>query len=107
MYLMIQFLYIELKNIIVSDIFFSNSTIISLLPVPQLHAFLFVSNTFVSNARLKSGKNQVNTKQTPKLNFCYLNIIQNLHPRYHPKTIDHVLKINKRTSPSRHLPAQS
>ena len=29
---------------------------------------------------------------TLRLNFCYLKIIQILHPRYHPKKMGHILK---------------
>ena len=31
-------------------------------------------------------------RSTLRLNFCYLNFIQILHPRYHPKIIRHILK---------------
>ena len=30
---------------------------------------------------------------TLRLNFCYLNVIPILHPRYHLKVIRHILKI--------------
>ena len=29
---------------------------------------------------------------TLRLNFCYLKVIHVLHPRYHPKIIEHILK---------------
>ena len=52
-------------------IYFSNFfSCVEILPktgsVWQLHAF-FVSNTFISNARLKLAKNQANIKQHPKV----------------------------------------
>ena len=59
--------------------------------------FLFISSTFISNARLKSAEKQMQSN-TLRLNFCYLKIIHILHPRYHPKIIGHVPKISKRTS---------
>ena len=48
----------------------------------KLHAF-FISNTFVSNSKLKKIKQ--NLSNTLRLNFCYLNIISSLHVRYHSK----------------------
>ena len=51
-----------------------------------------ISNTFISNASLKLAKNQVNAKQHPEAEFCYMKIILILHPRYHPKIIVHILK---------------
>ena len=52
---------------------------------------LFISNTFISNARLKLAKNQSNVVKQ-RLNFCFLKIIHILHPRYHPKIMGHILK---------------
>ena len=71
------------------------------LCIPQLydhylHAFL-VSNTFISNARLKLAKNQRNAKQHPEANFSYLKIIHILYPRYYPKITKNILK-NKQIS---------
>ena len=43
-----------------------------------LQTFFFISNTFISNARLKS---------TKIVNFCCLKIIHFLLRRYHPKII--------------------
>ena len=52
-----------------------------------LHAF-FISNTFISNARLKlPPKNKQKVSNTPRLNFCYLKIIHTFHARYHLKII--------------------
>ena len=49
----------------------------------QLQAY-FVSNTFISNARLKLAENQASKlSNTLWLNCCYLKIIRFLHPRYH------------------------
>ena len=56
-----------------------------------IHAF-FISNTFISNARLKLAKNQVNAKQHPELNFCHLKTMHILQTRYDPKIIGHILK---------------
>ena len=40
----------------------------------------------------KNSLNQTTSKQTLRLNFCYLKIIHILHPLYHPKIIGHILK---------------
>ena len=37
---------------------------------------------------------------TLRLNFGFLKIIHILHPRYHPKIIEHTLKLSKRASVS-------
>ena len=47
----------------------------------------FVSNTFISNAWLKS---------TKIVNFCCLKIIHFLLPRYHPKIIRDIQKMFKK-----------
>ena len=59
--------------------------------IQELYAF-FASKTLISNVRLKSGKIKQMLSNSRELNFCYLKIIHNLHPRYHPKTIGHALK---------------
>ena len=45
-------------------------------------------------------KCQANAKQYPEADSCYLQIIHMFHPRYHPKIIEYILKISKRTSVS-------
>ena len=55
-------------------------------------ARFFISNTFISNTRLKLIKNKQMLNNTLRLNFCYLKIIRILHPRYHLKIIRHILK---------------
>ena len=42
-----------------------------ILGLPQVQAF-FISNTFISNARLKLAKNQANAKQQPEDKFYLL-----------------------------------
>ena len=50
--------------------------------------FFSVGNIFISNTRLKSAKNQANSKQHTEADyFCYLKNILILHPCYHPKMI--------------------
>ena len=49
--------------------------LVLVLKILHIHA-IFISNNVISNAKLR-------------LNFCYLKIIQFLHPRYHPKIIEH------------------
>ena len=41
-------------------------TVLIKIPCTLLHAF-FISNTFISNARLKLAKNQANAKQHPEV----------------------------------------
>ena len=60
----------------------------------ELQVFL-ISNTSISNARLKLAKNQANSNNALRLNFSYLKLIHILYQRYHPKVIGHLLK-NKR-----------
>ena len=55
----------------------------------------FLSNTFISNARLKLARIQANAKQHPEAD-CHLKIIHILHPRYHPKMVGQVLKNKKK-----------
>ena len=55
------------------------------------YTLFYISNTFISNARLQFAKIQTNGN-TLRLNFCYLKIIHILHPRYHPKIIGYTVK---------------
>ena len=59
----------------------------------QIHAF-FISNTFISNAKLKLAKKVKQIlSNTLKLNFWYLEVIGILHPRYHPKIKGHTMRL--------------
>ena len=60
-----------------------------------VYTLFFISNTFISNARLKLAKNQVNAKETLKLNFFNLKIIHILHSRYHPNILDYTINHNE------------
>ena len=62
----------------------------------NIHTF-FISNTFISNARLKLEKNQANAKQHAESELFLFEIIHILHPLYHAKIIAHILK-NKQNS---------
>ena len=54
---------------------------------------LFISNTFIKNARLKlAKKNHPNAKHHHEAELLLFKIILILHPRYHPKIIGHTLK---------------
>ena len=60
-----------------------------------------IGNSFISNTRLKLGKkkrkkkkSKAKAKQHPEVNFCYLKIIQFLHPRFHTK-IDILKNVQK------------
>ena len=60
--------------------------------VSQLQHAFFISNTFISNARLKLTKKiKQKLSYIPSLNFCYLKIIHS-RPRYHPKITEDILK---------------
>ena len=49
--------------------------------------------SFRSNARLELGKkSMLELSNSLRLSFRYLEIIQFLHPRYHPKIIGEILK---------------
>ena len=52
----------------------------------------FLSNAFISNARLNWQKIKQMLSNTQRLNFLYLKIIGFHHPRYQPKIIDDILK---------------
>ena len=56
----------------------------------QLHAF-FISNTFISNVRLKLTKNQEN-----QANLGCFKILQILQTHYYRKIRGHILKISKK-----------
>ena len=60
-----------------------------------------ISNSFISNARLKLAKTKQMISNDLRLSFCYLKIIHILHPRYHPKIIVHILK-NKQKNKRSH-----
>ena len=60
----------------------------------------FISNTFISNAKLKLAKNQFeskskNTKQHPEAERIHI-----FHQRHHPKIIEYIQKTRKKTSVS-------
>ena len=59
-----------------------------------IHAF-FISNTFISNARLKMAKNQAKAKQHLESKLLLFEIIRFLHSFYHPKIIDILRKCTK------------
>ena len=56
------------------------------------YTLFFISNTFISNARLKLAKNQTKAKQHSEAELSLFEIIGFLHPRYHPKIIGYILK---------------
>ena len=64
-----------------------------------MHAF-FISNTFISNARLKLAKNQAKAKQRPEAEILLFKIIRFLHPCYHSKITGDVPKNKQKTSVS-------
>ena len=59
----------------------------------------FYKQHFISNARLTFEKNQAKAKQHPEFsNCCYLKIIRIIHPCYHPKIVEKILKDVQKTS---------
>ena len=61
--------------------------------------YIFISNTFISIARLKLEKKiKQRLSNTLRLNSCYLKIIQFLYSCYHPKLIRDILKNLQKTS---------
>ena len=67
-----------------------------------MYARFFISNTFISNARMKLAKNQANAKRHPEvlpfevLNFCHLKIMHHSSSTtLLSKIIGHILVKNK------------
>ena len=61
------------------------------------YMLFFISNTFISNARLKLAKNQAKAKQQAEAELLLL-IIHFPRPCYHPKIIGDILKNVQKTS---------
>ena len=61
-----------------------------------LYALFFISNTFISNAKLKLVKKiKEKLSNTLRLNFCFSKIFRFLHLNYYPKVIGGILKMYK------------
>ena len=56
------------------------------------YTLFFISNTFISNTRLKSAKNQAKAKQHPEAELLLLENCSRSSSTYHPKIIRHILK---------------
>ena len=54
--------------------------------------FFYISNTFISNARLKLPKNQANAKQHPEAEFLLFEKFSHSSSTLSPKTIGYILK---------------
>ena len=78
------------QNISVNQNFHFSST-----EVRNIHAF-FISNTFISNAKLRLETIKQMQSNTLRLTSCHLKIIQILHPRFHPKVIRYTLKYKQK-----------
>ena len=62
------------------------------------YTLFYVSNTFISNARLKfAKKNKQKLSNTLRLNFHSLKIIRFFHSRFHPEIIGDILKNVQKT----------
>ena len=68
---------------------------VKLIVGTKLHV-VFISNTFISNARLKLAKNQLNAKQHPETELLLFENLHIFHQRYHPKIIEHILKTKQK-----------
>ena len=66
----------------------------------QLSTPFFISNAFISKARLILVKIKQKLSKTLRLNSSYLKIIHFLHPRYHPKIKRDILGNVQKTSAS-------
>ena len=64
------------------------------------YTLFIISNTFISNARLKLEKNKQKLSNTLRLNIHNLKIIRFFHPCYHPKIIGDIPKNVQKTSAS-------
>ena len=61
----------------------------------------FISNTFISNARLKLAKNQAKANQHPEAELqLFENYSLSLHPRFYTKILGDILKNVRKTSVS-------
>ena len=78
------------QNISVSQNFYFSST-----EVRTIYAF-FISNTFISNARMRLETIKQMQSNTLRLSSCYLKIIQILQSRFHPKVIRYTLKYKQK-----------
>ena len=64
----------------------------SFLQYASIQAFFLISNTFISNAKLKLAKIKQMLSNTLRLNFWHPKTIGILHPRYHLTITGHILK---------------
>ena len=65
----------------------------------RLHAFL-ISNTFISNARLKFTKKHLKAKQQPEVEILLFENYRLSSSRHHPKIIWNILKNAQKSSTS-------
>ena len=63
----------------------------------MIYTLFFISNTFISNARLKLAKNQANGKQHHEAELLLFENNSHSSFSYYPKIMGHVLK-NKQKS---------
>ena len=71
------------------------------LPLTIFITIFVISNTFISNTRLKLAKKiKQSAGKTLRLNFCYVKNIGFFHPPYNPKLIENILKIVQKTAVS-------
>ena len=65
------------------------------------YTLVFISNTSISNARLRLAKNQANAKQHPEAEPKSPKIIRFFHAHYHPKIIGDFSKIIRLVNPTK------
>ena len=65
----------------------------------NIHAF-FISNIFISNAKLKLANNQAKARQHPEDELLLFENYSLFYPRYHPKIVEDILNNLLKTSTS-------
>ena len=65
----------------------------------NIHAF-FISNIFISNAKLKLANNQAKARQHPEVELLLFENYSLFYPRYHPKIVEDILNNLLKTSTS-------
>ena len=65
----------------------------------NIHAF-FISNIFISNAKLKLANNQGKARQHPEVELLLFENYSLFYPRYHPKIVEDILNNLLKTSTS-------
>ena len=65
----------------------------------NIYAF-FISNIFISNAKLKLANNQAKARQHPEVELLLFENYSLFYPRYYPKIVEDILNNLLKTSTS-------